>query len=162
MLKFIQSVHSITYKTVAKGAECRGRDNRLYGGPHGAVVESATVNYRPQRSCEGYVFTPVCLSTGGSVAWSRGLLLLGGVPGPGGVCSGGVPGPRGYLLQGDACPRGCLLQGMPGLGGRWYPAFTEVDPPPQQTATVADGTHPTEIHSFCYFFYAHKLTRVAM
>ena len=22
-------------------------------------------NYRPQRSCEGYVFTPVCLSTGG-------------------------------------------------------------------------------------------------
>ena len=43
--------------------------------------------YRPQRSCEGYVFTGVCLSTGG------GLLL--GVPGPGGSAPGGVPGPGG-------------------------------------------------------------------
>ena len=29
--------------------------------------------YRPQRSCKGYVFTPVCLSTGGSASVHAGI-----------------------------------------------------------------------------------------
>ena len=59
-------------------------------------------------------------------AWSRVGLLLGGgclvqgVPGPGGVCSHG--------------------------GAVGIPACTEADPP-GETATTADGTHPTGMHS---------------
>ena len=60
--------------------------------------------YHPQRSCEGYVFTGVCLSTGGlypsmpckwypSMPCSRSL---------GGVCSRGVP-----ALGGSASGGGC-------------------------------------------------------
>ena len=77
---------------------------------------------RPQRSCEGYVFIGVCLSTGG---WSApggcrggllpGCLLLGGAWSQSGVCSLGGPGPGG---------RGCLV-----LGGVGIPACTEANPP---------------------------------
>ena len=63
--------------------------------------------YRPQRSCEGYVFTGVCLSTGG-------VSVHGGVSAPG---RAGIP------------------------------ACTEADPPAGETATAADGTHPTGMHS---------------
>ena len=77
--------------------------------------------YRPQRSCEGYVFTGVCLSTGG-------------------VCSRGVSGPGGRLLLGG------LLWGV-WSSGDGIPACTEADPPPEETATAADGTHPTGMHS---------------
>ena len=70
--------------------------------------QSATHIYRPQRSCEGYVITPVCqsfCSRGGGLlsqhalqvvsqhALQRGGLLPGAVPGPAGVClvgGGGV------------------------------------------------------------------------
>ena len=71
-----------------------------------APLRSATDDdyyYHPKRSCEGYVFTVVCLSTGG------GCLLPGGVSAPGGVCS--------TLRQ------------------------------PGETATAADGTHPTGMYS---------------
>ena len=46
-------------------------------------------------------------------------------------------------LQVCVCPqRGCLvLGGVPGLGGAWWR--------PPRTATAADGTHPTGMHS-CY------------
>ena len=62
--------------------------------------------YRPQQSCEGYVFTGVCLSTQGG-AWPGG----GGVHGPG----------------------GCMVLGVHGPGGAWsrgvgIPACTEADP----------------------------------
>ena len=85
----------------------------------------------------GYVFTGVCLSTGGlfpgvcawsrreDCSWGRGCLVPG-------VCSGGVPGP------GGSAPRRVGI-----------PACTEADPP-GETATAADGTHPTGMHScFC-------------
>ena len=57
--------------------------------------------YRPQRSCEGYVFTGVCLSTGGC--------LLQGVAAPGGCLVPGVC----WVLGGW-----CLV-----LGGGWYPSM---------------------------------------
>ena len=62
----------------------------------------------------------------------------------------GVPGPGGELVWGVLClvwvvpaPRR-----VPGLGG--YLLWGAVERPPhQQTAIVADGTHPTGMHS-CY------------
>ena len=79
--------------------------------------------YRPQRSCEGYVFTGVCLSTrgvpgpGGCLVWGGGS-APGEVPprGGGGACSGGMPGP------GGAWSGGCLVWGGAGSGG-WYPSM---------------------------------------
>ena len=73
------------------------------------------IYYRPQRSCEGYVFTGMCLSTGGLSAPRGGGCLLWG-----GACSRGVPTPRGVCLGGvclgGVCSRGCLLRGVSVLG----------------------------------------------
>ena len=63
------------------------------------------------------------------------------MPGPGGVWSGWVSAPRGCLL-----PGGCLLQGVVYARGGRVPACTEADPP-GETATAADGTHHTGMHS---------------
>ena len=67
----------------------------------------------------------VCALSWGVCAWS-GVC----VPGPGGVCSRGM----------CAWSRGCLVLG--GVPGRGVPGG---DPP--GTATAADGTHPTGMHS---------------
>ena len=92
-----------------------------------AALCRAKSNYLPQRSCKGYAFTGVCLSTGG-------CLVPEGGPGPGGVCSWG--GGAWSLGRGSA------------LEGAGIPARTEADPPPQErTATAADSTHPTGMHS---------------
>ena len=74
--------------------------------------------YRPQRSCEGYVFTRVCQSF-----CSQGVLSQHALQ----VVS------QHSLQQGGACSRGCLL------GRVWRT--------PPQKQTVADGTHPTGMHS---------------
>ena len=73
------------------------------------------------------------------------------------------------FLQACVCPhRGsggvfsggeCLLSGGSAPGGDGIPACTEADPP-GETATAADGTHPTGMHS-CYTeelqkFYSEK------
>ena len=60
----------------------------------------------------------------------------GGLPGPG---PGGCPGPS---------PGGCLPRGVsrPRPGGV-CPRGGPTPPPPQQTATAGDGTHPTGMHS---------------
>ena len=108
--------------------------------------------YRPQRSCEGYVFTRVCQSfrsQGGELSQhalqvvSQHALQWGmcypsmhcrwypSMPCSRGVCSWGG------LLWGLPAPRGCLLPG----------GCVCVDPPRKQMATVADGTHPTGVHS---------------
>ena len=47
--------------------------------------ENVLDSYRPQRNCEGYVFTGVCLSMGGYLV--PGGLLLGGCLVPGGLVS---------------------------------------------------------------------------
>ena len=84
------------------------------------------------------------------------------MPAPGGVCSGGESAPGvsalgavcsqgvcsqgvsalGGLLRGGVCSGGCLVWGGVGI-----PACTEADTPPRETATAADGTHPTGMHS---------------
>ena len=82
------------------------------------------LNYRPQRSCEGYVFTGVCLSTG----WGGGIpaCLAGGIP----AClaaglwgcaflaciAGGIPACLATGLQG-VCSQGCACSGGSAAGG---------------------------------------------
>ena len=61
------------------------------------------------------------------------------------------------VCPGGGClvPRGCLIpggawsgEGVSAPGGVRIPACTEADPPPPgETATAADGTHPTGMHS---------------
>ena len=99
--------------------------------------------YRPQRSCEGYVFTPVCHSVhrGGvclSACWdtttpppSRSRHPTPGADTP----------PQAGTPQGADTPP---EQAPPGGGT------------PQQTATVTDGTHPTGMHS-CWRIYFPKI-----
>ena len=92
------------------------------------VASNSRSCYRPQRSCEGYVFTRVCNSVHGGVAIPA--CIAGGIP----AClAAGLQG-RG----GAACSGRYLLR-----AGVWRP-------PRKQTATVADGTYPTGMHS-CYY-----------
>ena len=96
--------------------------------------------YRPQRSCEGYVFTRVCDSVhrGGVLSQHALQVVSQHALQQGEVCSGGVPARGGVcLLEGGSAPGGTCSGGVGG-GGR---------PPRKQTATVADGTHPTGMHS---------------
>ena len=89
---------------------------------------------RPQRSCEGYVFTPVYRSVHGGVClsacWDTSPPHPQGAGNPLGVCT-------------------------PPPGSRHFPPWQQAtpNPPPeqipQQTATAADGTHPTGMHSCC-------------
>ena len=104
--------------------------------------------YRPQRSCEGYVFTGVCLSKGG---WypSMPCRWYPSMPcrrSPGGCYPSmhcrWYPSMPCNRSPGRSAPRGLLPGG--GVCG---------DPPPQkQMATVADGTHPTGMHSCLLHF----------
>ena len=78
-------------------------------------------NYRPQRSCEGYVFTGVCLSTGRMPGpW---VSVPGGVPGTGGEClfPGGVWSGGWCLVWRGLVPAGIcsggLLRRESALGG---------------------------------------------
>ena len=98
-------------------------------------------NYRPQRSYEGYVFTGVCDSVHGGVC-AIPTYIAGGIPAclaVGGCLLWGVPAPRGVHA-----PGGCLLQGVCSQG---VLARGGVEIPRKQMATVADGTHPTGMHS---------------
>ena len=72
---------------------------------------------------KGYVFTGVCLSTGGK-------------------------GGRGVYIPWAYHPR--QISPPPAITpGQTHPTQTPAwaDPPPDQTATAADGTHPTGMHS---------------
>ena len=80
---------------------------------------------------------------GGVCYW--GGLLLGGLL-PGGLLPGGSA-PRGVCSRGGLFQGGCLLLGWCLLPGGGNPACTEAETPPGETATAADGTHPTGMHS---------------
>ena len=104
--------------------------------------------YRPQRSCEGYVFTRICDSVhrGGGVLSQHALQVVSQhALQQGDACS------RGGLPLGGACSGGCLLGEVPALGGACSggPARGGCGDPRKQMATVADGRHPTGMHS-CY------------
>ena len=79
------------------------------------------------------MFLQACVCPqGGEVCLVPGGLLRGGSA-PGGVCSGGVVSQH------------ALRQ----------------TPPPGETATAADGTHPTGMHSCLCYFRAYCLIRLS-
>ena len=93
-----------------------------------------------------------CLSGGCLVP--GGGLVLGGAWSWGGSGPGGVPGPRGWgLVPGVPGPRGGLLLG--GRGGL-VSQHALTPPPSGETATAADGTHPTGMYS-CSNLNLHNL-----
>ena len=96
------------------------------------------------------MFLQVCVCPqGGSLVW--GVSAPGVVPGPRGVCSQGV------CSWGGLLPGGCLVWGV------GIPACTEADPPPPgETATAADVTHPTGMHSCIYCFNFKNLMDVEL
>ena len=74
---------------------------------------------------------PACLAGGILAAGLRGVAWSGGLSAPGGV----------------SAPGGGLLGGVCSQGRAGIPACTKADPP-GETATAADVTHPTGMHSF--------------
>ena len=124
--------------------------------------------YRPQRSCEGYVFTCVCLSTGGgrvpgqvppgpgTPPWEQVHPLGPGTPPRTRYTPPGTrytpPGTRYTPLGPGTSPWDQVHPPEPGTPPRTrYTPQDQVHPPgpgtPPETATVADGTHPTGMHS---------------
>ena len=116
--------------------------NQKVGGTHPTGMLS---------SYEGYVFTGVCLSTGGCLIWGCACLVRG-VPGLrggsalGGIAWSGVAWSRGV----PAWSRGAWSGGVLGPGEVGIPACTEADPP-RETATAADGTHSTGMFYSYYY-----------
>ena len=112
--------------------------------------------------CEGYVFTPVCqsfFSQGVSRATPKGEVEGSGQ----GVGSPGIHLGGGWEVWPGGSPGPCPGGGAGGLttGGLQAQArgvhlsmhWGRALPPPkkqQQTATTADGTHPTGMHSCLY------------
>ena len=103
--------------------------------------------YRPQRSCEGYVFTPVCHSVhrGGSASVHAGIPHT---PPPGPGTPPEQTPPWNQALPHSRHPHQSTL--LPPGTRHPLPLGADTPPPCQQTATVADGTHPTGMHS-CSF-----------
>ena len=97
-------------------------------------------NYRPQQYLrKGNVFTSVCQEfyPGGGRAWQKGeqawrrgaCVVKGACTAKGGMCGGG----EGACMAGGACVVGGGMCGRGCMAG--------------ETATAADGTHPTGMHS---------------
>ena len=84
---------------------------------------------------------PACIAGGIPACLAAGL-QGGGVPAPAGACSEGA-------CSRGVCSRGVCSHGVPALGGVWRP-------PRKQTAAVADGTHPTGMHSCLVIFQEIK------
>ena len=97
-------------------------------------------NYRPQRSCKGYVFTGgggVCLTA----CWDTTPPRSRHPP--------GADTPQADTPQADTPQE----QTLPRADTPWKQTPLEQTPPgadhppPRDTVTAADGTHPTGIHS---------------
>ena len=107
-------------------------------------------HYRPQRSCEGYVFTPVCHSV-----HRRGVCLSACwdtiSPEQTPPWTRHTPRDQAPLEQTPPPPGPGSPQSRPPLGADTPREQTPLPRPgtPRQTTTVADGTHPTGMHS-CY------------
>ena len=101
--------------------------------------------YRPQRSWGKVIFSEACVKNSVQGRVSRHT-PRGEV---GGVCLGGLrPTPRGEVGGSDQGGFQAHTWGGPSPGPGDIPACTEAEPPPQQMATAAGGTHPTGMHSW--------------
>ena len=94
------------------------------------------------------MFSQVCVKNsvrGGGVhgwghAW-QGAYVVGGMHGRGCAWQGGMRG-RGMCGRGDVCGRGACVAG--------------------ETATAADGTHPTGMHSCSQLFLRSLITKTKL
>ena len=126
------------------------------------------IYYHPQRSCKGYVFTGVCLSTGGG-GGGIPACLAGGIPAclstglQGGsipACiAGGIPACLATGLQGGGPVGGLLLGGAWSEGvcsgrGGWYPSMHWGRPPQEIWLLVQMVRIPLEC---IHVFYANSL-----
>ena len=99
--------------------------------------------------CQGYVFTRVCQELcpgGGCLGPHPGWKLKGLTRGSRPTTQAGV---KRSGQEGTSRPRPRWEVG--GLARR-VSRPTEADTPPLQTATAADGTHPTGMHSCLFHF----------
>ena len=127
-----------------------------------------TIYYRPQRSCEDYVFTSVChyVHRGGAASVNAliphplgaGTPLEQAPPQEQAPPGAGNPPPGAGTPLGAGTPQD---QAPPGTRHPpWKQALPRAGPPPEQapfgsrptlpgaeTATAVDGTHPTGMHS---------------
>ena len=94
------------------------------------------------------MFLQVCVYSQGGVPGPRGVSAPWGCLVWGDVCSQGLG--LGDLLLRGACSRGCLLSGG---GVVSQHALRQTPALPGETATAADGTHPTGMHSCCSEFF---------
>ena len=114
--------------------------DRLFFTYHTLTFEEIGNFYRPQRSCEGYVFTPICLSTGGG-----GLpqCMLGYHP----LGAGTPPGPGTH--PGDQAPPWTRHPPRPGTPRSRHPRPGGTRHPPP-----GPGTPPTPADGYCCGRYA--------
>ena len=123
--------------------------------------------YRPQQSCEGYLFTPVCqsfCSQGGLAQCMLGCQTPSpdqasprpGTPPVQAPPRAGTPSP---LEQAPPRSRHPLEQAPHPSWSRHPPEQAPQHPPPPvaETATAADGTHPTGMHS-CGIYIFNSLS----
>ena len=100
--------------------------------------------------CEGYVFTGVCLSTGGGRAWQGVVHGGGGMHGGGCVCVGGMHG--GGCAWLGACMVGACMTG----GHVWHAC-----PPPRTDTTATVNERAVRILLECIlvtlsFYYRNE------
>ena len=127
-----------------------------YNAPSMAVLNDCQnaflpmFDYRPQRSCEGYVFTPVCQSF--CSHWGGGFCLSAcwdttprGADTPQEQTT--PPGADTHLPPGSRSPPGADTSPRE----QTHPPESRQPPreqtTPRETAAAADGTHPTGMHS---------------
>ena len=120
--------------------------------PRGWWCPSKPCRWYPSMPCSrspGGGAIPACIAGGIPACLAVGL-WGGAIP----ACiAGGIPACLATWLQGGAWSGGCLVQGVSApregdcSGGGWYPSMHWGSLPPGETATAADGTHPTGMHS---------------
>ena len=147
---FLSVFKKVTQSTYLWGRQGAGRAS------YHVVID--TFDYRPQLSCEGYVFTGVCLSKGGrprEVWGGDGCLSACWDTTPPGADTPQEQTPPksrhppeqtppGQTPPKSRPPKSRHPQGRHPPKSRHPP---RADPPPPDTATAADGTHPTGMHA---------------
>ena len=113
-------------------------------------------SYRPQLSCGKVMFSQVSVilfTAGGGGMCGRGVCMAGGHVWQrsmhGGCMAGGIYGGE-DVWQGCVCGRGACVVGACMARGACVAG---------ETATAADGTHPTGMHSSLHINFCRTYTR---
>ena len=129
-----------------------GRYSQQVGSMHPTVMQSC---YRPQHSCKGYIFTGVCVSTGGGVCLSACLDTTTTTPGADTTPPGAdtprsrhPPPPEQTPPQSrhPPPPEQTTPKQTP-LPPEQTPSESRHSPPEADMSAAANGTHPTGMQS---------------